>query len=353
MNAAFPDSILLVGSGAMGSLENAYYRSLQRVCRAKVELIDVAVGRLERPGSRLLTRGLNRALLSPASSLLAGRRLSRHLCERVGGYDAVIVFKGSDFSRALLARCRALVPHAVWVNINPDDPLNIASRGSTNANIVDSLGFYDLYCTWSRTLLGRLSREGCRRTALLPFGYDSDHHVAPPDFVVGQSATVSFVGAWDPQREALLTGLADYPLRIYGNGWDRAPRRSPLWPRITPKNIYREELVAVIAGSAVSLNILRSQNMGSHNMRTFEIPAMGGLMLTTRTEEQQRYFPEDEACLMYAGLDELRAKLDCVLRDAELAQRIRHKGAELVRGNSYDERAKLLLEQLALIGRKA
>jgi hypothetical protein len=210
-----------------------------------------------------------------------------------------------------------------------------------------------LYCTWSRTLLGRLSREGCRRTALLPFGYDSDHHVAPPDFVVGQSATVSFVGAWDPQREALLTGLADYPLRIYGNGWDRAPRRSPLWPRITPKNIYREELVAVIAGSAVSLNILRSQNMGSHNMRTFEIPAMGGLMLTTRTEEQQRYFPEDEACLMYAGLDELRAKLDCVLRDAELAQRIRHKGAELVRGNSYDERAKLLLEQLALIGRKA
>ena len=28
-------------------------------------------------------------------------------------------------------------------------------------------------------------------------------------------------------------------------------------------------------------------------MRTFEIPAMNGLMLTTRSKEQNKYFPEN------------------------------------------------------------
>ena len=37
---------------------------------------------------------------------------------------------------------------------------------------------------------------------------------------------------------------------------------------------------------AIALNILRDQNLSSHNMKTFEIPAFNGLMLTTRSKEQ-------------------------------------------------------------------
>ena len=37
---------------------------------------------------------------------------------------------------------------------------------------------------------------------------------------------------------------------------------------------------------AIALNILRDPNLSSHNMKTFEIPAFNGLMLTTRSKEQ-------------------------------------------------------------------
>jgi hypothetical protein len=73
-----------------------------------------------------------------------------------------------------------------------------------------------------------------------------------------------------------------------------------------------DSLTLIISSSAVCLNLLRPQNQGSHNMRTFELPAMGGLMLTCRTEEQQEFFPENESCFMYADVGELKAKIEYI-----------------------------------------
>ena len=40
-------------------------------------------------------------------------------------------------------------------------------------------------------------------------------------------------------------------------------------------------------------------------MKTFEIPAMGGLMLTTRSTEQNSFFPENKGCFMFDDIKEL------------------------------------------------
>ena len=60
--------------------------------------------------------------------------------------------------------------------------------------------------------------------------------------------------------------------------------------------------------SAISLNILRKQNYSAHNMRTFEIPANNGLMLTTRSNEQNKFFKENKACFMFSTKKELKKK---------------------------------------------
>ena len=62
-------------------------------------------------------------------------------------------------------------------------------------------------------------------------------------------------------------------------------------------------------------------------MRTFEIPAMGGLMLTSRTAEQQEFFPENEACYMYADVAELKEKIEYILANKQEADRVRSSGA--------------------------
>jgi len=324
-------------------LESAYFRALKKLGVKNVQIFDVTAGRVELGGTQILHRGLNRCLLTPLSRHLVGERLVNSLANDTSNFEAVIVFKGAEFSRNLLEKCRRILRTAAWININPDDPLNINSRGSTNANILESIGFFDLYCIWSKRLIDRLVDHGCRRVEYLPFGYDSDFHIPPLVNPRLELDAVSFVGAWDSEREAVLTSISDYQLRVFGNGWDRIPKSSPLRSRIVPKNIYRSELAEVMACSAVSLNLLRPQNMGSHNMRTFEIPAMGGLMLTTRTEEQQLFFPENEACFMYSNILELREKLDQAIKDKSLALRIRRRGVEYVQEHSYINRASMLL----------
>ncbi len=341
------NNLLIIGSDAQGSLESAYFRALKKLGVKNVKMFDVTAGRVELGGSQILHRGLNRYLLSPFSRHLVSERLVSFLASDTSNFEAVIVFKGAEFSRNLLEKCRQILRTATWVNINPDDPLNISSRGSTNGNIVESISFYDLYCIWSKRLIDKLADQGCRRVEYLPFGYDSDFHIPPSEELKLELDAVSFVGAWDREREAVLTSISDYRLRVFGNGWDRISKSSPLRPTIVPRNIYRAELAKVIASSAVSLNLPRPQNIGSHNMRTFEIPAMGGLMLTARTDEQQLFFPEDEACLMYSGIEELRKKLDLAIKDSDLAQRIRCHGIEQVHQHSYVERARLLLDMLS------
>ena len=64
--------------------------------------------------------------------------------------------------------------------------------------------------------------------------------------------------------------------------------------------------------SAISLNILRDQNQSSHNMKSFEIPANNGLMLTTRSREQSFFFKENVCCYMYSS-KELNEKIRFIL----------------------------------------
>jgi spore maturation protein CgeB len=66
-------------------------------------------------------------------------------------------------------------------------------------------------------------------------------------------------------------------------------------------------------------------------------------MLTTRSEEQHVWFPEDEACLMYETLDELREKVVFVLGKPEVAREIRRMGMERVKNHTYRARAEEIL----------
>lgn len=343
MQASQFTSMLIIGSNAPGALENIYLRALRHIGMPRVDLFDVDRHKHELPRGHLIFRATNRMTRS-WSNYSVRRALHRYLARR--SYELAIVFKGMEFSRCALDSYRRLSPATVWVNINPDDPFNIDSRGATNAEVLKSLSFFDLYCTWSRRLATSLPHAGCRRVIYLPFGYDRDKHRPPLDRVEVVPGLVTFVGAWDEHREQQLMSLADFDLRIYGEAWSRVARDSPLARKVVAKNVYGEELARIVAKSAVSLNLLRSQNNGSHNMRTFEIPAMGGLMLTTRSLEQQEVLPENEACLMFSDNDELRQKIQWTVQNPTEALNIRKRGCELVQGNTYDARANILIDAI-------
>ena len=58
------------------------------------------------------------------------------------------------------------------------------------------------------------------------------------------------------------------------------------------------------------MNVLRLQNKGSHNMRTFEIPASGGFMLQERSNEVLEFFEEGKEIECFSSVKELKDKIN-------------------------------------------
>jgi spore maturation protein CgeB len=288
------------------------------------------------------SRVLNRATWSLQHHAVSAA-LSRYL-ERAERWDAVLVFKGYFLTRARLVRGRARtgVP---WLNYNPDDPFD-PGRATSSRHIRESLGAYDVYLIWSRELAGELERRGARRAVYLPFAYDRSRHFPAPERDPALAGTLTFVGSYDERRAQLLSALAGLPLAIYGNAWEHLPRSSPLRACVRSQAIFGSELRRVVSSSLASVNILRPQNEGAHNMRTFEVPAMGGVMLTTRSPEQQTFFPEGEASLMYGDARELREVSERLVRGAYDTAAIRRAALERSHGKDYEARARAILDLL-------
>ncbi|MGA9995594.1 MAG: glycosyltransferase [Pyrinomonadaceae bacterium] len=336
------ESILIVGSKRVGSIENAYAKAFERLGIPLIDHFD-----LEQPSKLFRQNRVINRLTQQVQYEFTGRTLFQHIKLNAKKYDAIIVFKGMQLTPAWLARCKVASKAGAWVNFNPDDPFNLVSRGATNQNVSKSIRQYDIYATWAKHLIPSIQKAGCGSVIFLPFAYDKDNHFPSATCREELQDTITFIGGWDPLREQILTEVAEFNLEIYGEGWDRINSRSPLRGKAHPFNIYGEDLRQVISSSKASINILRPQNYGSHNMRTFEIPAMQGLMITTGSEEQGSFFPNGKACLMYENGQDLRYHLNSLMEGAFDIEGMKEAAYARCQGNSYDERAELLHETIA------
>ena len=128
-----------------------------------------------------------------------------------------------------------------------------------------------------------------------------------------------------------------FKVDIYGNGWPSFKKHK------IHKYIKNKKLSEVIAQSNICLNILKKQNLGAHNMRTFEIPSMKGLMLTTRSYEQNKIFPENKASLMFENTEELNKKIEYIFNNPKKIKKIKDKGFLMSKKHRYSERLKFLI----------
>ena len=219
----------------------------------------------------------------------------------------VIVFKGLGIYPETLNRLRSHLD-CVVVNFNGDDPHNLYS---SNNNVLKAIPFYDCVFTWSKRLIPVLLEDGARRAEHLSFGCDPDVSkevsITTSDRV-RYGSDVVFVGVWDKERERNLEGLSDLDLSIWGPYWNRVSKRSVLAKRIRGGLVDLSVMTKIYRSSKVVLNLMRLQNDSSHNMKTFEIPAMGGFMLAPRTIEHMELFEEGREVAFYENSKEMREK---------------------------------------------
>ncbi len=79
-------------------------------------------------------------------------------------------------------------------------------------------------------------------------------------------------------------------------------------------------------------------------MKTFEIPAMGGLMLTKKTTEQNQFLPNNKACIMFNSKNDLNKKVEYIIHNYSKFKKIRKIGVKFAKKNTYKDRAIYILK---------
>lgn len=186
----------------------------------------------------------------------------------------------------------------------PDNPF---WADQTNMSLLRNLRRCDIFYSWGKFLIPVLLSSGCESVRYLPFGFypeyfpnsvnlnTEDHNKYDCDIV--------FIGAWDPSREKDLLPLAKHDLQIWGPNWrKKTSRTSPLFPRIQGEGLYGVEMVKAYRCAKLVFNHLRTHNGNSHNIRTMEIPGIGGAEVVRWTEEQAiNLFRDNEHIFCYKG----------------------------------------------------
>ena len=265
--------------------------------------------------------------------------------------DLVLIGKGAYFAPATLAAVRAATG-ASMVNWATDDPFNPAS---STRDLVESIALYDLYVCTKRAIMDDARRAGCANVAYVRFGYKPQVHFpeapANDDEARRFESDVTFIGGGDVDRapyfETLVRAIPELRLHLHGGYWNRYPKLRPYWRG----NATGRDFRLAVGGAKIAVNLVRRANRDDHVMRTFEIPACGGFMLTERTATHDELFSEDKEAAFFNSPDEFVAKVRSYLGRDEDRVRIAAAGhRKITQGrHTYGDRLAEIIEAVQTV----
>jgi spore maturation protein CgeB len=308
--------LLIAGSNEVWALEKFYCKYLSE---AGVELKLVPVQSIF---YEYYYRGLLNKLLYKAGVSGISRTINNEVCQQVESFkpDVMWVFKGMEISPATIKWVRER--GVKLVNYNPDNPFVFTGRGSGNKNITHSIGLYHLHLTYDENIRQRIVMEYNIPCQILPFGFDVDDELYHECTLQQEVMKVCFLGNPDPQRAAFLQQIAEaYPVDVYGTGWEKKVNHANIQIHAP---VYGADFWKVLYRYRVQLNLMRLHNPASHNMRSFEVPGIGGIGLFTYTPDHEKYFEEGKEIFLFRNVAECCEKIRTLLEmPAASAQAIR------------------------------
>jgi spore maturation protein CgeB len=290
-----PPSILLIGpfDDALHAHSTQRARALERL-GCDVTIFDL----LKRPG--LLGR-------------LAGSDLRSRLLKtiEVAEADLVIVLGGYELEEALVDSIRSS-SGIRWINWFPDD-IRMADDCLRVARPYDALFA-------PATDLVQYLEQGLGRTVeLLPFAADPSVY-RPLRSRDQYRANVVFAGAASPEREALLAGLVEYGLALWGPGW----RKTSLKDYCRGEARQTAEFVRAYGGASVAVNLHPTAGTAPVycNQRLFELAAIGVPQVVDDRRDLPQFFDPGRDVAVFREPAELRALVERLLHDPPTAEEL-------------------------------
>jgi spore maturation protein CgeB len=195
----------------------------------------------------------------------------------------------------------------------------------------------------------KINSEFGINVAELPFAYELNESLFTEIEQTAQEVNkICFLGNPDKIRIKVLQNIVDngFEVHIYGNGWNETTLALHKNVSLNPA-VYKAQMWRVLRKYRVQLNIFRLHNQGSHNMRSFEVPAIGGILLTQYSDEQADFFAINKEIFTYSDNTELLSQLKYLLgltQSQALAIRNAARQRSLTGGYSYMHRALQVLD---------
>lgn len=324
--------ILLLGSFDRGALENYYVKGFLSKTTL-LEKFDVTEAYYSKLNASILNKLINKAI----PSYFFGS-INLKLLQFIGNkqYDVIIVFKGLTLFPQTIAELKNNT--RLLCCYNPDHPFKFFSEGSGNKNILESIQLYDLYFSYAKRIADDLKAHYNVHSYAVPFGYD-DSSFPQQDQESHFKNKWLLIGAYDRERTLFLEKLGQNDTAIYGDPkWLSRNRNN-----VVGKNYYKGpplydmDYKKAIRNSNGVFNLLRRQNIeeGSHNMRSFEVPGYGGVLIANRTEEQMFFFEDNREAIYFDSMDELKEKLHYLLSNPGKIEEIKFAALQRSRRSNY------------------
>ena len=333
--------MILIGSDHVWSLEKIYFKYLKEL-GIDVELFPAQNYFYEYYNHSIIHKVVYRVGFS---SIL--REINKQLTKKITAFkpDVAWVFKGMELIPETLEFMRR--SGISLVNYNPDNPFIFSGVGSGNDNISRSISLYDLHFTYNLEIRSQLVARGYP-TEILPFGFDLDENIYARCNSQNEVIKTCFLGNPDRHRAEFLKGLAEggIEIDIFGKEWNKYIEH-PLVHTLEP--VFGEEFWRALRRYRIQLNVMRPHNAQSHNMRSFEIPAVGGIMLAPDNIEHRSFFQDGSEIFLYSDLQECLKQIEYLLNLPENEAkevRISARNRSLHSGYSYKERTQDALEYL-------
>lgn len=141
------------------------------------------------------------------------------------------------------------------------------------------------------------------------------------------AAQVALAEASMDTRKQFIDRFSKLNVKLFGDKyWEKV---SP-GVKVSPYLDYHAELPALFVGSNVNLNVTAEHMPTAVNQRVWDVPAVGGFLLTDTQEDALNVFIDGESMAFYTSLDEAVSKAKFYLAHAEIRARISQKGAAII-----------------------
>ncbi len=275
-------------------------------------------------GSRFVRSIVQRTYLHPTV-----HRMNLQLRDMVqrARYDVVWIEKGEWIYPWTLSWVRR--QGCVVIHYNTDDLL-----GRYDHFWLHRMGIrnYDIYLTTNRLNVAEIRNQ--YGVKVLRAGMGFDHAFCHPIDVSGyKDLDVVFIGHWEPHTEGYIMALrnAGIDVQVWGYNWWKA--RNAVLHKIKP--LPHADYTATIARAKIALCSISRWNRNESTGRSFEIPAIGTMMLAVYTPEHEFIYGDGQGAVLFSNQSELVEKARYYLDNPGAREKIAACGLTISKTPGY------------------